>query len=154
LHPDARRHVEGSLFSRKRSRERIRVARSRVAGGDGVPDALQIDGIAGADPLTSKVAIVSRSSRTGIDVDYLFAPVSVDRPLVDVTLNCGNMLAGVGGFAIERGLVAARDGVTPVAIYMLNTGNIAVAHIPTPCGEVLHEGSAAIAGVPGTAATI
>jgi 4-oxalomesaconate tautomerase len=120
----------------------------------GSPDARQIDGIGGADPLTSKVAIVSRSSRTGIDVDYLFAQVSVDRALVDVTPNCGNMLAGVGGFAIERGLVAARDGVTPIAIYMVNTGNIAVAHIPTPGGEVSNEGSAAIAGVPGTAAAI
>ena len=80
----------------------------------GSPDARQIDGVGGADPLTSKVAIVSRSSRPGIDVDYLFAQVSVDRPLVDVTPNCGNMLAGVGPFAIERGLVASRDPVTPV----------------------------------------
>jgi 4-oxalomesaconate tautomerase len=120
----------------------------------GSPDTRQIDGIGGADPLTSKVVIVSRSSRPGIDVDYLFAQVSIDRALVDVTPNCGNMLAGVGGFAIERGLVAARDRVTPVAIYMVNTGNIAVAHIPTPGGVVSYEGSAAIAGVPGTAAAI
>src|SRR5580700_8597517 len=75
----------------------------------GSPDARQIDGIGGADPLTSKVAIVSRSARAGIDVDYLFAQVSIDRPFVDVTPNCGNMLAGVGPFAIECGLIASRD---------------------------------------------
>jgi 4-oxalomesaconate tautomerase len=120
----------------------------------GSPDARQINGIGGADPLTSKVAIVSRSSRPGIDVEYLFAQVSVDRPLVDVTPNCGNMLAGVGPFAIERGLVASRDPVTPVRIYMVNTGNIAVAHVPTPGGVVAYEGEASIAGVPGTAAAI
>jgi len=120
----------------------------------GSPDARQIDGIGGADPLTSKVAIVSRSLRPGIDVDYLFAQVAVDRPLVDVTPNCGNMLAGVGPFAIERGLVPARDPVTQVKIYMVNTGNVAVAHIPTAGGEVSYEGDASIAGVPGTAAAI
>src|ERR1700733_8560103 len=80
----------------------------------GSPDPRQIDGIGGADPLTSKVAIISRSSRPGIDVDYLFAQVAIDRPVVDVTPNCGNMLAGMGPFAIERGLVAACDSVTPV----------------------------------------
>jgi len=120
----------------------------------GSPDARQIDGIGGADPLTSKVTIISRSSRPGIDVDYLFAQVAIDRPFVDVTPNCGNMLAGVGPFAIERGLVAACDSVTPVKIYMVNTGNIAVAHVPTPGGEVTYEGNASISGVPGTSAAI
>jgi 4-oxalomesaconate tautomerase len=120
----------------------------------GSPDARQIDGVGGADPLTSKVAIVSRSSRPEIEVDYLFAQVSVDRPVVDVTPNCGNMLAGVGPFAIERGLIAPRDPVTPVKIYMVNTGNIAVAHVPTPGGVVAYEGEASIAGVPGTSAAI
>lgn len=120
----------------------------------GSPDARQIDGVGGADPLTSKVAIVSRSARPGIDVDYLFGQVSVDRPLVDVTPNCGNMLAGVGPFAIERGLVAAQNSVTPVRIYMVNTGNVAIAQVPTPGGEVAYEGEASIAGVPGTAAGI
>jgi 4-oxalomesaconate tautomerase len=120
----------------------------------GSPDARQIDGIGGADPLTSKVAIVSRSSRLGIDVDYLFAQVSVDRPLVDMTPTCGNMLAGVGPFAIERGLVAPKDPITPVTIYMVNTETVAVAHVPTPGGEVTYAGEASIAGVPGTAAAI
>ena len=120
----------------------------------GSPDVRQIDGIGGADPLTSKVAIISRSSRPEIDVDYLFAQVSVDRPLVDVTPNCGNMLAGVGPFAIERGLVASRQPITPVTIYMVNTGNVAIAHVPTPGGYVTYEGEAAIAGVPGKSAAI
>ncbi len=120
----------------------------------GSPDVRQIDGVGGADPLTSKVAIVSRSSRSGIDVDYLFAQVSVDRPLVDVTPTCGNMLAGVGPFAIERGLVAPRDPTTSVTICMVNTGTVAVAHVPTPGGEVTYAGETSIAGVPGTAAAI
>ncbi|MBA0086531.1 MAG: 4-oxalomesaconate tautomerase [Acidobacteria bacterium Pan2503] len=120
----------------------------------GSPDVRQIDGIGGADPLTSKVAIVSRSAQPGIDVDYLFAQVSVDRPLVDVTPTCGNMLAGVGPFAIERGLVVPRDPVTPVRIYMVNTANVAIAHVPTTSGVVSYEGQATIAGVPGTSAAI
>ncbi|MBV9180796.1 MAG: 4-oxalomesaconate tautomerase [Acidobacteria bacterium] len=120
----------------------------------GSPDVRQIDGIGGADPLTSKVAIVSRSSRPGIDVEYLFVQVAVDRPVVDVTPNCGNMLAGVGPFAIERALVAPRASVTPVHIYMVNSGNVALAHVPTPDGSVSYQGDAVIAGVPGSSAAI
>ena len=120
----------------------------------GSPDARQIDGVGGADPLTSKVAIVSPSLRPGIDVDYLFAQVSTDQPLVDVSPTCGNMLAGVGPFAIERGLIAARHPVTPVKIYMVNIGTVAVAQVPTPDGVVAYEGETSIAGVPGTSAAI
>jgi len=120
----------------------------------GSPHPRQIDGVGGADPLTSKVAIVSRSSRAGIDVDYLFAQVAVHRPLVDVTPTCGNMLAGVGPFAIEHGLVVPLDAITPVTIYMVNTGTVAVAHVPTPDREVTYAGETSIAGVPGTAAAI
>lgn len=120
----------------------------------GSPDPRQINGVGGADPLTSKVAIVSASSRPDIDVDYLFAQVAIDRAFVDVTPNCGNMLAAVGPFAIERGLVAASDPVTPVRIYMVNTGNTAIAHVPNRNGVVCYEGNASIAGVPGTAAPI
>ena len=120
----------------------------------GSPDARQIDGVGGADPLTSKVAIISRSSRPGIDVDYLFAQVSVDRPLVDVTPTCGNMLAGVGPFAIERGLVAPHDPITAVSIRMVNTETVAVARLPTPGGQVTYAGATSISGVPGTAAAI
>jgi 4-oxalomesaconate tautomerase len=120
----------------------------------GSPDKRQIDGLGGAEPLTSKVAIVSKSQRPQVDVDYLFAQVVIDQPIVDVSPNCGNMLAGVGPFAIERGLVRAQDPVTPVYIYMVNTGNLARALIPTPGGVVRYDGETAIAGVPGTAAAI
>src|SRR5215470_8946437 len=100
----------------------------------GSPDPRQIDGVGGADSLTSKAAIVSRSARPGIDVDYLFAQVSIDRSLVDVTPNCGNMLAGVGPFAIERGLIPAKDGVTEVRVRMVNTGTVATLRVQTPGG--------------------
>jgi 4-oxalomesaconate tautomerase len=120
----------------------------------GSPDRRQIDGIGGADPLTSKVAIVSPSTRDDADVDYLFAQVVVDEARVDYGQNCGNMLAGVGPFAIERGLVKAENGETRVAIHMLNTGQIAVASVSTPDGYVTYEGNARIDGVPGTAAPI
>lgn len=120
----------------------------------GSPDPRQIDGLGGADPLTSKVAVVKRSSRPGIDVDYLFLQVFVDRPIVTDAQNCGNILAGVGPFAIERGLVPARDGETTVTIHMENTGQVAEAVVPTPGGRVTYRGAAAIDGVPGTAAAI
>ena len=120
----------------------------------GSPDAAQIDGIGGADPLTSKVAILGPPSRTDADVDYLFLQVFVDRPLVSGAQGCGNILAGVGPAAIERGLVVAEDGETVVRIHMLNTGEIAVARVHTPGGRVRYDGEAAIDGVPGTAAPI
>ena len=120
----------------------------------GSPDPRQIDGMGGADPLTSKVAIVSRSTRDGVDVDYLFLQVFVDKAIVTDSQNCGNMLAGIGPFAIERGLLAAMDGETRVAIFMVNTGQVAVATVRTPNGTVTYAGDAAISGVPGTAAPI
>jgi 4-oxalomesaconate tautomerase len=120
----------------------------------GSPDPRQIDGMGGADPLTSKVAIVTPSARPGVDVDYLFLQVFVDRPLVSDAQNCGNMLAGVGPFAIERGLVAAEDGETRVRIFMVNTGQTAVATVRTPAGRPDYDGDARIDGVPGTAAPI
>ncbi|NDR56920.1 4-oxalomesaconate tautomerase [Pseudoruegeria sp. M32A2M] len=120
----------------------------------GSPDPRQIDGMGGADPLTSKVAVVAPSEREGVDVDYLFLQVFVDRPIVTDAQNCGNILAGVGPFAIERGLVAARDGETPVTIYMENTGQVAVARVCTPGGRVDYAGDASIDGVPGSAAAV
>ena len=140
--------LASDLPARRELRDRVLLAAM------GSPDVRQIDGIGGADPLTSKAAIISRSSRPGIHVDYLFAQVAIDRSVVDVTPNCGNMLAGVGPFAIERGLVAASDAVTPVTIYMVNTGNVAVAHVPTPGAEVSYAGDTSIAGVPGRSAAI
>ena len=120
----------------------------------GSPDRLQIDGMGGADPLTSKVAIVSPSRRDGIDVDYLFLQVFVDQATVTDAQNCGNILAGVGPFAIERGLVEAGAGETRVAIFMVNTGQAAVASVRTEGGRVVYSGEARIDGVPGTAAPI
>ena len=120
----------------------------------GSPDPRQIDGMGGADPLTSKVAIIRRSTREGIDGDYLFLQVFVDQPTVTDQQNCGNILAGVGPFAIERGLVDAQDGETRVAIYMENTGQLAIATVQTPGRIVRYEGDARIDGVPGTAAPI
>ncbi len=120
----------------------------------GSPDPRQIDGMGGADPLTSKVAVVKRSTRPGVDVDYLFLQVFVDRPIVSDAQNCGNILAGVGPFAIERGLVAAEDGRTRVAIFMENTGQVAVATVETPGGRPTYAGAAAIDGVPGSAAPV
>lgn len=120
----------------------------------GSPDAREIDGMGGGHPLTSKVAVVSRSSRPGIDVDYLFLQVWPDRAEVSDQQNCGNILAGVGPFALEKGLLPAADGVTPVAIYMMNTGSKATAFVETPRGVVNYAGSARIDGVPGTHAPI
>ncbi|SDJ54448.1 4-oxalomesaconate tautomerase [Aliiruegeria lutimaris] len=120
----------------------------------GSPDPRQIDGMGGADPLTSKVAVVAPSDRDGVDVDYLFLQVFVDRPIVTDAQNCGNILAGVGPFAIERGLVAARDGETPVTIYMENTGQVAVARVQTPGRRVGYAGYSSIDGVPGSAAAV
>jgi 4-oxalomesaconate tautomerase len=120
----------------------------------GSPDPRQIDGIGGAHPLTSKVAVIQRSEAPDIDVDYLFLQVQVDAPRVSAEQPCGNILAGVGPFAIERGLVAASRAVTPVRIRMVNTGATAVVHVPTPDGQVEYAGTTAIAGVPGTAARL
>ena len=126
----------------------------QLLGIMGSPDPRQIDGMGGADPLTSKVAIVRPSDRPGIDVDYLFLQVFVDQPIVTDAQNCGNILAGVGPFAVERGLVAARDGETPVTIFMENTGQIAVARVATPGRVVIYDGGARIDGVSGGAAPV
>jgi 4-oxalomesaconate tautomerase len=120
----------------------------------GSPDPRQIDGMGGADPLTSKIAVIKSSNRPGIDVDYLFLQVAVDTPLVSDTQNCGNILAGVGPFVIERGLVPITSDMTAVRIYMENTSQTAVVHIKTPGGSVSYSGNAKIDGVPGRAAPV
>jgi len=120
----------------------------------GSPDPRQIDGMGGADPLTSKVGVVKKSSREGVDVDYLFLQVFVDQAIVTDAQNCGNILAGIGPFAIERGLVKPTGDETRVAIFMENTGQVAVATVQTPGGTVRYDGDASISGVPGTAAPI
>lgn len=120
----------------------------------GSPDPRQIDGMGGADPLTSKVAVVRKSEREGIDVDYLFLQVFVDQAIVTDAQNCGNILAGVGPFAIERGLVEPAGDETRVAIFMENTGQVAVATVQTPGGVPTYAGEARIDGVPGTHAPV
>ncbi|NZD52821.1 4-oxalomesaconate tautomerase [Rhizobium leguminosarum] len=120
----------------------------------GSPDPRQIDGIGGGDPLTSKVAVISASSREDADVDYLFLQVFVDQALVSDAQGCGNILAGVGPAAIERGLVKASGDVTPVRIHMVNSGEVAISKIETPNGRVNYRGKAEIAGVPGSHAAI
>jgi 4-oxalomesaconate tautomerase len=125
-----------------------------LLGVMGSPDPRQIDGMGGADPLTSKVAVVSKSERDGIDVDYLFLQVFVDQAIVTDAQNCGNILAGIGPFAIERGLVAATGDETRVAIFMENTSQVAVAAVQTPGGTVTYAGDAKIDGVPGSHAPV
>ena len=120
----------------------------------GSPDPRQIDGMGGANPLTSKVAVIKPSAREGVDVDYLFLQVFVDKPIVTDGQNCGNILAGVGPFAIERGLVKPTGETTDVRIFMENTGQIAIATVETPGGRVRYDGDARIDGVPGTSAPI
>ena len=120
----------------------------------GSPDVRQSDGVGGADPLTSKVAIVSRSSRAGIDVDYLFCQVWVDRAEVGTAQNCGNILAGVAPFAIEHGLVSGERPETKVTIFMVNSGQTVRATVQTPEGMPIYDGDARIDGVPGSAAPI
>lgn len=132
------------------------VARDKfLLGMMGSPDKRQIDGMGGADPLTSKIAVVKRSQRPGVDVDYLFLQAFVDKPIVTDAQNCGNILVGVGPFAIERGLVKPQGDETRVVIYMENTGQIAVANVRTPGGGMpTYAGDRAIDGVPGTASPI
>jgi 2-methylaconitate cis-trans-isomerase PrpF len=120
----------------------------------GSPDARQVDGIGGADPLTSKAAIVGRSQRDDADVEYTFCQVGIEDPAVSTGGNCGNMLSGVGAFAILRGLVKGVDPLTTVRIFTTNTQQVVIASIPTQDGMPVWDGDCSIAGVPGTGATI
>jgi len=138
----------GDLPAERRVRDRVLLAAM------GSPDIRQIDGVGGAHPLTSKVAVIGPGTRADADVDYLFLQVVVDKAEVSDSQNCGNILAGVGPWAIENGLVSIAGQTTPVRIHMVNTGSIAVANVPTPNGAVEYEGDVRIDGVPGTAAGI
>ena len=120
----------------------------------GSPDPRQIDGAGGANPLTSKVAIVGPSARHDVDVEYLFAQVLTEQAIVDLNPTCGNILAGVGPFAIERGMVEAAAGETRVRILMVNTGGLVEAVVQTPGRVVRYDGDVAIDGVPGTSAPV
>src|SRR6186997_1845436 len=125
-----------------------------LIGAIGASDLLQVDGVGGGSTLTSKVAIVSRSSQPACDVDYLFAQVGVGQKSVDTRPNCGNMLAGVGPFAIEQGLVTARDGETTVRVFNVNTRSRIDVTVQTPGRRVRYDGDTRIDGVAGTAAPI
>lgn len=140
--------LAGDLPSDPGLRDRVLLA---VMGG---PDGLQIDGIGGGHPLSSKVATVSRSTHADTDVDYLFLQVSPTGRTVSTSQNCGNMLAAVGPFAIERGLVKASSGKTSVHVHMINSGNDCELTVQTPDGRVQYEGDARIDGVPGSAAPV
>lgn len=131
------------------------VARDRILlSAMGSPDIRQIDGIGGATSLTSKVAILSSSDHPEVDVDYLFAQVSIEEAVVDTDPSCGNILSGVGPFVIQNGLVEANNGETLVRIRCVNTDSLVDAIVQTPGGEVEYEGSTAIDGVPGMAAPV
>ena len=120
----------------------------------GSPDLREIDGMGGGHPLTSKVAVIKKSERPNIDIDYLFLQVWPDRAEVSDQQNCGNILAGVAPFAIEQGLTEAEDGMTSVRIWMENTKSIATAHVQTPNRKVRYDGDARIDGVPKSHAPI
>jgi 2-methylaconitate cis-trans-isomerase PrpF/tripartite-type tricarboxylate transporter receptor subunit TctC len=125
-----------------------------LIGAIGASDLLQVDGLGGGSTLTSKVAIVSPSAQPGCDVDYLFAQVGVGQKSVDTRPNCGNMLSGVGPFAIEQGLVQAQEGQTTVRVFNVNTRSRIDVTVQTPGRRVIYSGETGIDGVAGTAASI
>ena len=120
----------------------------------GSPDQKQIDGLGGSQSVTSKVAIIKKSDRSDADVDYTFAQVSVDKPVVSYKGNCGNISSGVGPFAIEKGLVNAKEGMTTVRIFNTNTDKVIAADVKTEGGKVVYQGDFKIAGVPVSASPI
>lgn len=140
--------LAGDLPGDRQQRDRVLQA---VLGG---PDSLQIDGIGGGHPLTSKVAIVRPSLRSDADVDYLFLQVAPDHAFVSDTQNCGNLLAGIGPFAIESGLVSVTDDETRIRVHMENSGNVCELILQTPGGVIAVAGATTIDGVPGTSAAI
>jgi len=125
-----------------------------LIGAIGASDPLQLDGVGGGSTLNSKVAIVSRSTQAGCDLDYLFAQVGVGQRSVDTRPNCGNMLSGVLPFAIEQGLIEAIDGTTTARVFNVNTGSRIDVTVRTPGGRITYDGDARIDGVAGTAAPI
>ena len=129
---------------------RNKVLLAAMGGGD----PRQIDGLGGAHPLTSKIAIVSPSSQPGVDVDYLFVQAVVGEDRVDVSPTCGNILAGVGPFALEKGLVTVTGDITRISVYMVNTGKTCELSVSTPGGNVSYDGETAIDGVPGSGSPV
>ncbi len=120
----------------------------------GSPDIRQIDGLGGADPLTSKCAIIGPSQRPDADVNYTMAQVGIVDALIDFRGNCGNISSGVGPFAIDEGLVQTREPETVVRIYNTNTKKILKAYVATEGGKSKYTGDYTIDGVPGTGSKI
>jgi len=120
----------------------------------GAPDPREIDGIAGAELLTSKLALIGPSTRPDCDVDYLFGQVSMVEPMIDYKSNCGNVSSAVGTFAIDEGMVDAVEPITKVRIHQVNTGKVIIAEVPVKDGRAVVEGKHRIDGVPGTGAKI
>lgn len=120
----------------------------------GAPDVREIDGLGGADPLTSKVAIIGQSTHKDCDVDYLFGQVNIVDPMIDYVGNCGNISSAVGPFAIDEGLVNAAEPITTIRIHQVNTDRVIIAQIPVKGNKAEVEGTHTILGVPGTGAKI
>ncbi len=144
-----------ALFFLDKDLPQDRAERDRVIlSAFGSPDRRQIDGMGGANTSTSKVAVIKKSERPGIDVDYDFGQVDVNNPIVGKTMNCGNISSAVGPFAIDEGLVKAVDPMTEVHIFNMNTQKEIIAQVPVKNGRAVTEGDFAIDGVPGTAAKV
>ncbi len=120
----------------------------------GAPDVREIDGLGGADALTSKVAIIGPSTRQDCDIDYLFGQVNMVEPMIDYVGNCGNISSAVGPFAIDEGLVKPAEPVTFVRIHQVNTDRVIIAQVPVKNNRAEVEGNHEILGVPGTGAKI
>ncbi|MBN2542937.1 3-methylitaconate isomerase, partial [bacterium] len=145
---------KGVYFHEKDLPENTQLREKVVLSVFGSPDIRQIDGLGGADPLTSKVAIIGPSQRDDADVNYTMGQVSIDEAFVDHSGNCGNISSGVGPFAIDEGLVTVKEPQTVVRIYNTNTKKILKAYVPTYQGKTKYTGDYAIDGVPGTGSKI
>ncbi len=140
--------LKNNLPANKEERDKV------ILSVFGTPDIRQIDGLGGADLLTSKLAIISPPTRADADIDYTFAQVGLDKPTVDIKGNCGNIAAAVGPFAIDNGLVEVVEPVTTVRIHLTNSNNMLVAEVPVKNGKAQVLGDFTIDGVPGTGAKI
>ena len=145
---------KGVYFHEKDLPESPKLREKVILSVFGSPDIRQIDGLGGADPLTSKVAIVGPSGREDADVNYTMGQVSINESLIDFAGNCGNISSGVGPFAIDEGLVKVKEPQTVVRIYNTNTKKILKAYVPTSGGKAKYTGDYAIDGVPGTGSKI
>ena len=145
---------KGVYFHEKDLPENQQLREKVILSIFGSPDIRQIDGLGGADPLTSKMAIIGPSERDDADVNYTMGQVSITESLIDFSGNCGNISSGVGPFSIDEGLVKVTEPETIVRIYNTNTRKILKAYVPTSEGKTKYTGDYAIDGVPGTGSKI